>query len=212
MVVHSGLIWEGLGERLKIDVLILIVLAATLVGVSAFGARIVVVRPIQRFRTAVERLRPENIRRLADSSGASTLPPTRTGIDSGDEIGDLARAFESMADELQKSHVELERRVEERTAAVADREAQLRTALDNMPGGMILLDSDGNNVLFNEQYRELHSYPDGFPRIGEAARATPNRRNLRVSTARRRPSELSRGVGGAGAAGTKRLTAASRGV
>ena len=120
VIVDSAPLWEGLNERLKIDALILIVMAATLVGVSALGARIVVVRPIQRFRAAVERLRPENIKREAGDQNAKDLPPTETGVDSSDEIGDLARTFEAMADELRKSHVELENRVEERTGELRE--------------------------------------------------------------------------------------------
>ena len=43
--------------------------------------------------------------------------------------------------------------------ALAEKEAQLRIALDNMPGGMMLGDRDLNFVLFNSQYSELHEFP-----------------------------------------------------
>jgi signal transduction histidine kinase len=49
------------------------------------------------------------------------------------------------------------------------KEAHLRTALDNMPGGMTLLDRDNNYVLVNSQYSELHDFPDGLLKVGGAA-------------------------------------------
>jgi len=53
---------------------------------------------------------------------------------------------------------------------LAETETQLRVALDNMPGGMALEDGDRNYVLFNSQYSELHDYPEGFLKVGMAAR------------------------------------------
>jgi signal transduction histidine kinase/CheY-like chemotaxis protein len=44
--------------------------------------------------------------------------PTRLAATARDEIGDMARAFNHMADSLRESHLNLERRVEERTAEV----------------------------------------------------------------------------------------------
>jgi PAS domain S-box-containing protein len=49
---------------------------------------------------------------------------------------------------------------------LAEKEAQLRVALDNMPGGMMLVDRDLNYVLFNSQYSELYEFPDGLVRVG----------------------------------------------
>jgi PAS domain S-box-containing protein len=54
--------------------------------------------------------------------------------------------------------------------ALAEKEAQLHLALDNMPGGMLLFDRDMNYVLFNSQYSELCEYPDGLVRAGMSSR------------------------------------------
>ncbi|MBT7488419.1 MAG: PAS domain-containing protein, partial [Rhodospirillales bacterium] len=43
---------------------------------------------------------------------------------------------------------------------LANKEAQLRLAMDNMPGGMVLIDSEQNFLLFNQQYSELFDFPD----------------------------------------------------
>ena len=49
---------------------------------------------------------------------------------------------------------------------LAKKETQLRVALDNMPGGMTLVDSDQNYVLLNQQYIDLHGFPDDLLKIG----------------------------------------------
>ncbi|MCH7795482.1 MAG: PAS-domain containing protein [Proteobacteria bacterium] len=53
---------------------------------------------------------------------------------------------------------------------LAEKEAQLRVALDNMPGGITVEDRDRNYVLFNSKYSELHDYPEGFLKVGMSAR------------------------------------------
>ena len=53
---------------------------------------------------------------------------------------------------------------------LAEKETQLRIALDNMPGGMRLVDKDRNNVLFNSRYLELYDFPDGLLKVGETSR------------------------------------------
>jgi len=95
-------------------------------------------------------------------------------------LADLVRAEEA----LRKSHDDLERRVMDRTRELQDeiaerkqaeeelaaKEAQLRVALDNMPGGMLLRDRDLNHVLFNSQYSELYELPDGLLEVGGSIR------------------------------------------
>ena len=49
---------------------------------------------------------------------------------------------------------------------LAEKETQLRVALDNMPGGMALVDRDLNYVLFNTRYSELYEFPDGLIEVG----------------------------------------------
>ena len=61
-----------------------------------------------------------------------------------DEIADMARSLEFFVDAI-----------EHREEALREKEAQLRLALDHMPGGMVLFDRDLNYVLFNSQYSEL---------------------------------------------------------
>ena len=59
--------------------------------------------------------------------------------------------------------------------ALAEKEAQLRSALDNMTDGMYLLDSDLKFVLYNDRYRDLVDLPEDAIAVGgdvaEAVRA-----------------------------------------
>ena len=50
------------------------------------------------------------------------------------------------------------------------KEAQLRLALDNMQGGMRLIDKDRNYVFFNQQYLDLYDYPEGLLKVGVSIR------------------------------------------
>ena len=45
---------------------------------------------------------------------------------------------------------------------LANKEAQLRIAMDNMPGGIMLTDRDLKYMLFNSKYVELQNFPDGL--------------------------------------------------
>jgi PAS domain-containing protein len=78
------------------------------------------------------------------------------------QLIDEIDALERRAAATPKGGTELKRREQE----LARKEAQLRVALDNMPGGMELVDRDWNHVLFNSQYCELHDYPDGLLKVG----------------------------------------------
>ncbi len=53
-------------------------------------------------------------------------------------------------------------------AELAEKETQLRVALDNMPGGIRLVDKDRRNVLFNSRYGELFEFPDELMKVGES--------------------------------------------
>jgi PAS domain S-box-containing protein len=53
---------------------------------------------------------------------------------------------------------------------LADKETQLRVALDNMPGGMRLVDKNRHYVLFNPQYLQLYDFPEDLIEVGESTR------------------------------------------
>ena len=53
---------------------------------------------------------------------------------------------------------------------LAEKEAQLRVALEHMPGGMRLIDKDRNYVFFNSQYAKLYDFPDDLLTVGDTTR------------------------------------------
>jgi PAS domain-containing protein len=71
---------------------------------------------------------------------------------------------------LRKTKAQLIDEIDTLEQRAAAKEAQLRVALDNMPGGMTVEDRDRNYVLFNSKYSELHDYPEGFLKVGMSAR------------------------------------------
>ncbi len=52
---------------------------------------------------------------------------------------------------------------------LARTQAQLRLALENIPGGIELVDKDMNYVFFNDQYWQMHDYPEGLLKVGGPA-------------------------------------------
>jgi len=58
------------------------------------------------------------------------------------------------------------RRVDEATRELGKKEAQLSTALQNMPSGIIMIDEDLTIQAFNRRYVELYELPEGLLRIG----------------------------------------------
>ncbi len=80
------------------------------------------------------------------------------------ESGDHVFAF-SIAAVAGETYINIYRRDISREHAakqeLAEKEAQLRVALDNIPGGTALYDRDLNYVLFNAQSSQLCEFPGG---------------------------------------------------
>lgn len=76
----------------------------------------------------------------------------RVGMDRRDEVGELGRSFDQMAQELEASHHELERRVEERTRELAE-------ALDHLDRANVELGhaSDAKSAFLTNMSHELRT-------------------------------------------------------
>lgn len=62
---------------------------------------------------------------------------------------------------------------------LAEKEAQLRTVLDNMPGGVRYIDRHKNYVFFKSQYSELYDFPDDLLKVGGSYRVENDYQALR---------------------------------
>ena len=98
--------------------------------------------------------------RLKDDDGNWRWLHTRGVFQRGPD-GRAVRMIGSAADITERKRAEEE---------LAKKEAQLRVALDNMPGGMMLGDRDLNYVFFNSQFSELYEFPDGLIEVGGSIR------------------------------------------
>jgi len=81
---------------------------------------------------------------------------------------ELMGELQSTNEELEAHQVNLERNVAERTAELRQSQAQFRLALDNMSGGMLMVDKDLKFLVVNDQYSQLYSLPDGLIAPGKS--------------------------------------------
>ena len=77
---------------------------------------------------------------------------------------------------------------------LASKEAQLRTTLENMPGGLISVDAGLNYILINPKYSELYGFPDGLLAVGDSMRKELLFQAERGDFGEGEPEELVEGV------------------
>jgi len=164
ITAHARTIYSDLIERLKVDALIILVLAGSLVGVTMFATRVVIGRPIGQLRSSIERNKVEHVR--------EPVP-----WQSSDELGQVVQAYNEMQEkeaaaeaELKKYQEGLENEVEERTRELSEASAQLNLALDNMSDGIYMVDKDLRYVMYNERYKELLGLPEELVSKGGSVR------------------------------------------
>lgn len=81
---------------------------------------------------------------------------------------ELMAELKTANEELEAHRIGLERTVEERTASLSEKEAQLRMAMDNMPGAMWVVDNDLRIVLSNNQYASFYGDAMDMMKPGES--------------------------------------------
>ncbi|MEH6834604.1 response regulator [Falsihalocynthiibacter arcticus] len=153
---------EALADFQKLRDLLIVLASVILAGAvfTAYYFALSLTRPIRTLAGMAKNLSSGN---LDDSVEVQT----------GDEIGDLARDFEimrsSMKDafakvEEQKAHLEEE--VRKQTDELAETSGQLNSALSSMQNGIHMLDKDLNFILSNDKYLEHLSLPPNLVEPG----------------------------------------------
>lgn len=87
----------------------------------------------------------------------------RVDVSSADEIGDLVRSFNRMAEDLESSRRQIEASSRDLSAANAEldqRRRQMETILENIPTGVLSLDGDRRITHVNQALRRMF-HPDG---------------------------------------------------
>lgn len=159
-----GINWVIMSEIDKAEALadfeklrdLLIVLASVILAGAVFTAyyfALSLTRPIRVLAGMAESLSSGN---LDDS----------VEVQSGDEIGDLARDFEKMRssmkdafDEVKEQKAHLEEEVRKQTDELAETSGQLNSALSSMQNGIHLLDKDLKFIFCNDQFLEHLDLP-----------------------------------------------------
>lgn len=80
------------------------------------------------------------------------------------EIGDMAREFDGVVHDIGK-YIEGQEQAE---AELAEKEEQMRTAFENMTGGIFMVDTDLKLLLFNARYKEYFELPDYLVHVGSS--------------------------------------------
>ena len=137
---HSGEIWKDVKRHVRVNALILVVLASALVGVTVLAARVVIGRPIGRLLQSIERMKTDRVLELVE-------------WESADELGRVVDAYNEMQTELRRHQDHLEQLVAERTKQLERQKTVIEAVLANMDQGVIMYDADLKVEVFNEQAR-----------------------------------------------------------
>lgn len=164
ITVHDRGIYGALIQRLVVDGAVLVFMIIVLgVGTIATTNRLIG-RPLSRMLRSIDKFKRENVREQVEWQSA-------------DELGRVVDAYNEMQTKQAETEAELiehqshlEELVASRTEELVAKETQFRLALDNMQGGMRLIDNDRNYIFFNKQYLDLYDYPEGLLKVGDSTR------------------------------------------
>ena len=152
VVVPEADFMEQINGNTQITILLCMVALAVATAIGIMTARWVT-QPILRLNSVATLLSKGELEHTVE-------------IERSDELGNLAHAFNQMATQLQasftaleKTNQELERRVEERTAALRDSEEKFASAFRSTPNPIaISLVGDGRYIEVNDAFCRLSGY------------------------------------------------------
>lgn len=105
-------------------------------------------RPIEKLQKGVKKIQEGNLSH-------------RVGTDSADEIGELSRVIDVMAQSLQEARAKIEQKVEEQTAEISQQKNQLqkfKLAMDSTAEGVVITDAEGIVLYANPAMMKITGY------------------------------------------------------
>lgn len=153
-VVAEESVADALALPIETAQVILAIVAITVIaalGLALLAGR-ALIHPLQRLATIAGQIAAGDLSRRAE--GETRL----------DEIGELARAFNSMTSRLGDSVATLEISVKQRTQDLSATQARLVEAIESVSEGFLLCDAEDNVVLSNRKFRDF------FPEIAHLAK------------------------------------------
>ena len=145
---------QKIADTYRNIIFVLISFAILFGGLIYTAVSILVVKPLSHLSDAANQLA------LGDFS--AVLPP-----DTGDELGQMVRAFSTMREsrkgvekELNDLNTGLEAIVEKRVAELKDSETYVRAVIDNVNEGIIVMDGSGTIMSFNPAAEKIFGYSD----------------------------------------------------
>jgi PAS domain S-box-containing protein len=144
----------------KIDLLLIGYFSIALI---AIGMLLVFAKSIARYIS-----KPlEHLSRVAHEITSSGLTQSRIDIDSKDEYGALAEAFNTMFARLSDVYADLDARVKARTSELENTRNLLHEAVRSVSHGFCIFDQQDKLLIFNDAYKQYSTLGD-FIEVGRA--------------------------------------------
>ncbi|MCK4491061.1 MAG: PAS domain S-box protein, partial [Candidatus Altiarchaeales archaeon] len=150
--VPVQVIGSRINEMLGTSILLMIISFVVAGGIVIYAASITIVDPLRKLHEGSEVIGGGNF-------------DHRIEIKTGDEIGELADAFNRMVLDLKKSRAEiegyskeLEKKVEERTEELKYAMDSLENLIETSPDAIVTMDIQGRITSFNEAAERLFGY------------------------------------------------------
>ncbi|MBT3905073.1 MAG: transporter substrate-binding domain-containing protein [Rhodospirillaceae bacterium] len=162
MTVNSKQIWLRVYEHLQVNAIILLVLLISLITSTLFAVSRVIGRPLLQLRNAIEQTKLESVR-------------TPVQWESGDELGQVVRAYNEMQEkeeaaknEVREYQENLENLVDERTQELEHKSTLLEAVLGSINQGLVAYDNKLMLIISNKRFQEIRDVPEEMTRPGSA--------------------------------------------
>jgi PAS domain S-box-containing protein len=129
-------------SQLTSGLIFVIIVMIIIVIISSIGFARTITKPVYQLKETTNRINKGNLDVAVD-------------VKSHDEIGDLARSFDSMRLSLKSSYENLEQKVRDRTEQIRESERRLADIISFLPDPTFVIDSGGKVIAWNRAIEEM---------------------------------------------------------